>query len=470
MRATILPIAVVAPSPSVNLKTDFEFSRPNSPRNLAISAAIYITRLPPRSTSCNSKFLAQNKMSATKSKPVLITGAGIAGLALAQGLRKASIPFRVFEREVALNVRSQGYRFRLHEHGQNALKSVLEPAHYERFIESCPPNPTGMAATAVLDALTGESKESPMKVFGAGAVRPVDLIQPVNVDRGVLRDILMIGLENDVEFGKEVRGYDITPEGVVLRFDDGSEATGSLVVGADGARSKVKKQFLPDSALVDTEARLFYGKTPLTQQFSEEFEPKAMDGMTLVQDKSKDVTLSLLLEAMRFKDNEFRKNLPEDYVYWALFARKDFFKDISDADLLALSPIEAAELAKTLTSHWSNSVQALFKHQNIAETSILRIASALPNIPFWEPSPHVTLIGDAVHAMSPTAGAGAGTALRDVANLVTALVEGGINAQSVGKYEEEMRIYAGEAIQRSTLGGKMMFGMRPFEELELIRD
>jgi 2-polyprenyl-6-methoxyphenol hydroxylase-like FAD-dependent oxidoreductase len=403
-------------------------------------------------------------------QPVLITGAGISGLALAQGLRKASIPFRVFEREIALNVRSQGYRVRLHEPAQNALKSLLESAHYKQFIDSCPPNPTTMAAAAVLDALTGETKESPMTAFGVGSKRPVEFVQPVNVDRGVLRDVLMLGLEKDVEFGREVQGYEITPKGVVLRFMDGSEAKGSLIVGADGSRSKIKKQFLPDVALVDTEARLFYGKTPLTDQFLKEFEPKAMDGMTLIQDKSKDVTLSLLLEAMRFRDNEFRKNLPQDYVYWALFTRKDYFKDISDSELLALTPNEAAERTRTLTSHWTKSVQPLFTHQNAAETSILRIASALPKIPFWDPSPHITLIGDAAHAMSPTAGAGAGTALRDAAVLAKFLVDGGINAQSVGKYEEEMRVYAGEAIQRSTFGGKMMFGMRAFEDLELIRD
>jgi 2-polyprenyl-6-methoxyphenol hydroxylase-like FAD-dependent oxidoreductase len=275
-------------------------------------------------------------------------------------------------------------------------------------------------------------------------------------------------LETNVEFGKEVRSYESTPDGVTLTFDDGSEAMGSLLVGADGARSKVKKQFLPDSALVDTEARLFYGKTPLTQQFLDEFEPKALDGMTLVQDKSKNATLSLLLEAIRFKDNEYRKKLPQDYVYWALFARKDYFTNISDADLLALSPSQAAEMTRKLTAHWSKSVHALFVYQNVPETSILRIVSSLPNIPFWEPSPRVTLIGDAVHAMSPTAAAGAATALRDAANLTKALAEGGINSQAIGIYEKEMRIYAGEAIQQSTFGGKMLFGMRPFEELDVL--
>jgi 2-polyprenyl-6-methoxyphenol hydroxylase-like FAD-dependent oxidoreductase len=410
-------------------------------------------------------------MSTANIKPILIAGAGIGGLALAQGLRKGSIPFRVFEREAALNVRSQGYRVRINEYGQNALKSLLEPAHYEQFIKSCPSNPTGLAASAFLDALTGEERESPAKKFGSAGRPPAEFnAQQMNVDRGVLRDVLMLGLEADVEFGKEVTEYEIVGGEVRLRFSDKTEVAGSFLVGADGARSKIRKQFLPNSELLDTEARLFYGKTPLTKEFLEAFEPKALEGMTLFQDRSGETPLSLLLEAMRFRDNEFRKNLPQDYVYWALFTRKEFFATKSDAELLAISPTEAAELTRSLTSHWKESIRPLFEYQNVAETSILRIATSYPILPFWESSPYVTILGDAIHVMSPTAAVGATTALRDAATLAQHLVEGGINKENIRKYEQHMRAYAGEAIQQSMFGGKIMFGMKPFQQLDVIQD
>jgi 2-polyprenyl-6-methoxyphenol hydroxylase-like FAD-dependent oxidoreductase len=50
-------------------------------------------------------------------KPIIICGTGIGGLALAQGLLKASTPFQVYECEPAHNVRSQGHRVRVNETG-----------------------------------------------------------------------------------------------------------------------------------------------------------------------------------------------------------------------------------------------------------------------------------------------------------------------------------------------------------------
>ncbi|MDE1011873.1 MAG: NAD(P)-binding protein, partial [Paraburkholderia fungorum] len=41
---------------------------------------------------------------------VSIVGAGLGGLCLAQGLRKAGVPFDVYERDAAAESRTQGYR------------------------------------------------------------------------------------------------------------------------------------------------------------------------------------------------------------------------------------------------------------------------------------------------------------------------------------------------------------------------
>ncbi|KAH8774461.1 hypothetical protein F5883DRAFT_15049 [Diaporthe sp. PMI_573] len=58
--------------------------------------------------------------------PLLIIGAGVAGLTLAQGLRLHSIPFRIFERQARSHVK-QGHRFRISRDAQGALNSVLSP-------------------------------------------------------------------------------------------------------------------------------------------------------------------------------------------------------------------------------------------------------------------------------------------------------------------------------------------------------
>ena len=421
----------------------------------------------------------------TSQQPVLILGAGISGLALAQGLLKTNIPFRIYERDTRFNLRAQGYRVRIQGPGIEALQSVLSPELFSRLEASCAINAQGgVGAGTKLNALNAEEmasffgKGGPPKFAwtagpgkggpGTGPVqKPEGSREPLSADRMVLRSVLMRGLEEYVEFGKDFSAYEITPSGVTIRFSDGTEAQGSLLVGADGASSRVRKQLVPQLSHVDTEGRFVYGKSTLTPELEQEFNHRCLTGMTLIQDQTNDVPFTLLLEPVRFKDNEFRQELPRDYVYWVLLARKGV-QGMTDAQLLGRPNSESAELAKKLTSHWHPSFHALFDQQDTAQTSLLRIVSAHPDIPVWEPSSRVTLIGDAAHVMSPTAGVGATTALRDAAVLADVLGDEGITTESVGRYEAFMRANGSQAISGSAVGGKHMFGMRPFEELSKI--
>ena len=100
-----------------------------------------------------------------------------------------------------------------------------------------------------------------------------------------------------------------------------------------------------NNSYLDTKARWIYGKTTITRAFLDKFQERAQYGMTLVQDRSVLIPLSLLLGPMRFKHDELNGNVPEDYIYWVLVSRKDNF-EISDDDLLKLSAKEVANLAK----------------------------------------------------------------------------------------------------------------------------
>lgn len=89
--------------------------------------------------------------------PVLICGAGISGLALAQGLLKAGILFRIFKPDHALNIRSQVYRVRINGTATAVLKQVLTPPLFDRLQGSCAIISTkGAAPHAHLDPLTGK--------------------------------------------------------------------------------------------------------------------------------------------------------------------------------------------------------------------------------------------------------------------------------------------------------------------------
>jgi 2-polyprenyl-6-methoxyphenol hydroxylase-like FAD-dependent oxidoreductase len=177
--------------------------------------------------------------------------------------------------------------------------------------------------------------------------------------------------------------------------------------------------------------------------------------------------LTLLLEPVRFQNNKHRKNLPDNYVYWVLIARSDLFGK-PDSELLRLNAEDSAALSLKLTEEWDPSIRSIFELQDISQSSTLRVSSAKPEIPFWTSSERITLVGDAVHAMSPCGGVGAVTALRDASVLASKIAENGINTKSIGAYEAEMRVYAKMMIERSYFGGKKMFGHRPFGECALL--
>ena len=418
------------------------------------------------------------------SLPVIILGSGPSGLALGQRLRRAEIPFHIYERDAQASQRLQGYRVRINADGIAALKECLDADLYARLEKSCAARDVteeahGTGPRWKLNALTAEEDEgrgtgggSTQTLKAAGAPEKKENEDVLNADRSVLRHVLMQGLQPFISYAKEFLSYLVNPTtGIVTaKFADGTQAEARLLVGADGSGSRVRKQLLPDQHLWDTEGRFIYAKTILTPELERQFNKKCLRGLTIVRDDSqKEAPMTLLLEAIRFQKNEFRAELPEDYVYWVLIAPKLRYSSIDDTKLLSLSNEESAALAKSLTAQWHPSFHPLFDLQDATQTAMIRIVSANPEIPRWDSSGSVTLIGDAVHVMSPTAGVGATSALRDAAKLGE-MMAGEIReqAESVGRYEEAMRGWAKEALMRSQVFGKFLFGMPTFDQMKAI--
>jgi 2-polyprenyl-6-methoxyphenol hydroxylase-like FAD-dependent oxidoreductase len=90
------------------------------------------------------------------------------------------------------------------------------------------------------------------------------------VDRTWLRMLLMLDVEDAIEYGKEFSRYEIENEHVHAHFADGSTAKGALLVSADGVRSRVRKQLQPDRRLLDLERWVMWGRTPLTESLRKE--------------------------------------------------------------------------------------------------------------------------------------------------------------------------------------------------------
>ncbi|KZP28283.1 2-polyprenyl-6-methoxyphenol hydroxylase [Athelia psychrophila] len=414
-------------------------------------------------------------------KPTIIIGGGLGGLCLAQGLKRANLPFRVFERDDNASWRAQGYRIRVNGHGAQALQDTLPTHLWKLFEKTCAVTVPGFTGVS---ALSGQVTASSMQ-GGGGPPMPGPDIGPYTVDRTTLRGLLMLDLApEEIEFGKEFTHYTLDVDDasvgtgtsasttITAHFSDGSSFTGGLVVGADGLRSRVRREYQPDHVPIDTDGRAIYGKTPLTPAFTAQFPADALRNITLITSPTPPaVSVSIFLEPIRFPPaataSAVQAGLPtvSDYVYWVLASRSKTF-GISDKELFALDHAQTAALSLSLTKDYAPSLRALLELQSVSNTSALRVGSFKPAIPVWGPKAYVTLLGDAVHAMSPSGGVGANTALRDAKRLCEALVagEGRLTETAMGEYEDGMREYARVAIEGSAHGGKRIFGQPPFEE------
>ncbi|KAH0282324.1 cercosporin toxin biosynthesis protein [Aureobasidium namibiae CBS 147.97] len=398
---------------------------------------------------------------------VLIIGAGVGGLALAQGLQKSGIPYTVFERDPGSNYRAQGYRLKINGDGANALKAVLTNDDFQYFQDTCAESFPGETNINALDGSILASRA------GAGS-RPGPV--PYLADRTVLRDILLRGVKDKIVFGKQLSRYEEVADGVVAHFTDGTSQQGSLIVGADGVHSAVRKQYQPNHRPIDTNGTCIYGKTPMTEQFLQTFPARALKWMTLILDRTPmtqtldidETPVTLLMEPVRFVDNVHRGEVPEDYVYWVLISRSNIFA-AARKELVASGNDESAySLCMHMTQEWDPSIKSLFALQDRTQASMLNISSAKPQIPHWTASERVVLLGDAVHVMSPCGGVGAVTALKDAATLLDALVKQGSGVETIDPYETKMREYARSSIERSYMGGKKMFGQPRFDDCPYI--
>lgn len=405
---------------------------------------------------------------------VLIIGGGIGGLALAQGLRKHGVSFTLCEQDLSATARAQGYRVRISDlQGASALRQCLDQELWDLFEDTCPEmTPHGGRFNAI------DGSEQPLALRGPGGMGPPGLqkagmkhqipglhgAKAYNVDRTLLRSLLLLRQDSNIKFGKTFERYELTPTGVRAHFKDGSTEEGTLLVGADGVASRVRRQFLPNQRYVDTGSCIIYGKTPITPELEARFAPEYRKGITVIQDQS---PLTLFIEPMRFpKDASLvsRGQLAhtEDYIYWVLGGNSEHFQ-LPDDEFLALSRRAAANLTMDLTKHWNPAFKVVFELQNTDQAAPLRIISAKPERPAWVPSTRVTLLGDAVHATVPAGGVGAKSALEDAASLLKVIVEDGISEESMQGYINRMWEDAVSNIESAVLGGQKLLGFKGFE-------
>ncbi|MGM4909043.1 FAD-dependent oxidoreductase [Rhizobium sp. 768_B6_N1_8] len=379
---------------------------------------------------------------------VLIIGAGTGGLALAHLLKQAGVCIAVYERDLAPNADTGGYRVGISPAGSRALKACIPSELYDLYVATCSRSPR------YFNMLTEQLGE--VLSFDIDDQSPKALDGERNVIRKTLRRVLLRGLEDDVFFEKALEGYSSNVDGSVTAcFQDGSLATGDVLVGADGTSSTVRKQRLPEARLEDTGIVSLGGKIPMTAEAKALLSDKMFKGMSLIMAPMGFGAIVHSLEFANIRSGsgfaarwpDFVEALDEDSIGWGIWgARQNFPRDPT-----GLSGEQLQKLGLEITRDWHPHLRALIRMTEPSTIHDVKMRTSVPLTP-WTSS-NVTLLGDAIHTMTPGRGAGANTALRDAALLGRMLVEADQGQkpllEAIHAYEVEMLRYSTEAVQES---------------------
>ncbi|KAF7726140.1 hypothetical protein EC973_009032 [Apophysomyces ossiformis] len=173
----------------------------------------------------------------TFNKPILIIGAGMSGLSLAQALKQHDIPYRIFERDERPDHRSQGWSMSLH-FCLEPLKQSINPSLYETLPTKASVNPRNHETEFGL--VNGQTSEL-MLLVDSNMLRLANYTT-YRINRARFRQWLLS--EINVEWNQRIKCYAADENGVTITMEDGTQVEGSILIGADGVNSVVAKQLI----------------------------------------------------------------------------------------------------------------------------------------------------------------------------------------------------------------------------------
>ncbi|MCO8307509.1 NAD(P)/FAD-dependent oxidoreductase [Streptomyces sp. RKCA744] len=356
--------------------------------------------------------------------PVTIIGAGLGGLTLARVLHVHGIPAAVYEAEPSPTARSQGGMLDIHDYnGQLALRAAGLMDEFRGLILE------GRQAMRILDRNGTVLFHEPDDGTGG---RP-------EVQRGELRQMLLDSLPaGTVRWGHKVSGVRALGEGRhEVTFADGGTVVTSLLVGADGAWSRVR----PLLSAVTPE---YVGRSFV--------ETWLFDSETRHPAAAKTVGGGSMLALAPGKGIQAHREKGETlHTYVALTKPQDWFAAIDFTDAAAAT----ARIAREFDG-WAPELTALITDSDTAP--VLRLLNALPIGHRWDRVPGVTLVGDAAHLSAPN-GEGANLAMLDGAELGKALAAHPDDTEAaLTEYEQAMFPRGTEAAAEGVEGYELMFG------------
>lgn len=349
-----------------------------------------------------------------QNKKIAIIGGGPGGLTLARLLQLKGATVKVYEREISKEVRVQGGALDLHT--GSGLAALEKAGLMDAFKTHYRP---GAELIRVVDSQAkiyfDEHIKGKNEKFGDKRHRP-------EIDRGPLRDILLHSLQPDtVVWDSHILSVEKIQNTWKLIFQNGNTIIADIVIGADGANSRIRP-FLTTSKPLWTGITMLEGSIKDAGKTAPHIHQLLKGGKIFAYGNEKTLIVSSKGDgsfgfATSCKTAEF----------WDKKCGIDF-KD--NKQVLAWFKKEFAE--------WNSVWCELF--ENETTLFIPRPQYCMPLNQHWEAQSNITLIGDAAHWMPPFAGEGVNMAMLDALQLSEALTSNAFsNTQvAIANYEKQM--------------------------------
>ncbi|KAH0559497.1 hypothetical protein GP486_003988 [Trichoglossum hirsutum] len=376
---------------------------------------------------------------------------GITGLLVAQGLKKAGIDHAVFESEPSAgHYRPREWSIGMHWSLPFLEKILpadlwvrLKEAQNDPFHESPPKD-----IFPILNSQTGE------------VLKNMPLPRTVRVSRRKMRTLCTEGI--DIQYGKTLSDitYDPSGVGVTAVFADGTTAKGSVLVGCDGPRSKVRELLVGPEKAAPSMLEVTHNNMAIEYRDAEK---------SLFMRKVHPIFYMGIHPDghLVFITNVPDRDKPETWRFQVVMSWVGFCdRELDDAGRLALIKQRGESLAEPFRS------------------AIMWIPDGTPvpsnDIGYWATAPwdnrggRATLAGDAAHPLPPHRGQGINHCVMDVFRLTEALraasSKDGDLAAALAAYEAEMVNRGADEVRSSLQNAQMLYDWDKVRDSPLMRN
>lgn len=349
---------------------------------------------------------------------IAIIGAGPAGLTLARLLQVNNIPSTVYELEADEHARSQGGSLDLHEGA--AQRALRDAGLYDAFVKVARPEGEVLKIFDPDEKILMDEKKNPDEG------RHQEMHGRPEVDRVVLRAMLLESLEEGaVVWGRKLQFVEPQDDRTYdLVFEEERVAEFDLVVGADGAWSKVRK-------VVSDQMPFFSGITGLDVKISDsrQREPKLAErvgeGMCLTLGPKRGILSQMNGDGYvcsDISDDRRRRGKTDDFSTirtYAFFRASEDWHETCGIDWSQPLQAKKAHLISNYAGWSKESRDMLLESDDkfaVRPMYMLPVGYTLPH------RPGITLLGDAAHLMTPFAGVGVNVATENSLELANAVI------------------------------------------------